>query len=344
VRVTWLPAALAVAGVLACQRPAPGTVELVVTVPPGASWSAALDSLTRRGIVRSRVLFDIAARVKGVPDQLKTGTYAFRPGEHYGVIFAALTTGRGRELRLVVPEGLMLSEIAALVERELAISQDSLIAAAGDPELVREFGVPAATLEGYLYPETYFVPDGISARRVVRVMAEEFQARWAARWTARLDSLGLTRHQLVTLASIIEGEVFDSSERRLVSAVYHNRLRIGMPLQADPTVIYALGTRRRLLERDYRIEHPYNTYRIPGLPPGPVGSPGAASLEAATAPLPRREAPYLYFVARPDRTHIFSRTLAEHTRARAAVSRMRPAPNPPPGGGGGPQPPGPSRP
>lgn len=313
-----------VLGAVACQRPDPGAATVEITIPPRATWSATLDTLTARGIVRSRLLFDIVGRARKVPANLKTGTYEIRPHERYAVIIDVLTTGRGRERRLVVPEGLMLTEIAAIVERTLAIPRDSFVAAARDTELLATVGVPAATLEGYLYPETYHVPDGIDARRLVRLMVEEFESQWEPSWATRLDSLGLTRHQLVTFASIVEGEVRVPADRPFVSAVYHNRLRIGMPLQADPTVIYALGTRRRLFERDYRIEHPYNTYRIPGLPPGPIGSPGRASIEAALYP---GDAPYLFFVAQPDGKHIFSRTLAEHNRARALVREMQRAPS-----------------
>ena len=319
------PAYLAlILGATACQRPDPGADTVEITIPPRATWNATLDTLTARGIVRSRLLFDIVGRVRKVPANLKTGTYEIRPHERYAVIIDVLTTGRGRELRLVVPEGLMLSEIAAIVERTLAIPRDSFEAAARDRELLAAFGIPAPTLEGYLYPETYHVPDGIDARRLVRLMIDEFESQWEPSWANRLETLDLTRHQLVTFASIVEGEVRVPEDRPFVSAVYHNRLRIGMPLQADPTVIYALGTRRRLFERDYRIEHPYNTYRIPGLPPGPIGSPGRASIEAALYP---GDAPYLFFVAQPDGKHIFSRTLAEHNRARAQVREMQRAPS-----------------
>jgi UPF0755 protein len=315
------------------------TVE--VTIPPGATWRATLDTLTSRGVVRSRLLFDIAGRLRDVPANLKTGTYEMRPGERYGVIFETLTTGRGREVRLVIPEGLMLAETADVVEGSLGIPRDSFLAAAQDPALLAEHGITASSLEGYLYPETYHLPEGIDARRLVRLLVEEFTAQWDSEWTARLDTLGFTRHEAVTLASIIEGEVRHAGDRPFVSAVYHNRMQIGWRLQADPTVIYALGTRRRLFERDYQIEHPYNTYRIPRLPPGPIGSPGRASIEAALYP---GDAPYLFFVAQPDGKHIFSRTLAEHSRARARVRAMRRAPSPPPGGASGPRPQGPEHP
>lgn len=326
----WLTVALA------CGRPDPDAPPLTVTVPPGATWSVAVDSLTARGIVRSRLLFTAAARLRGVPDNLKSGVYAFRPGEHFRIIFDALTTGRGVEQRLVVPEGLMLREVAALVEDELSIPADSFIAAATDPALLARLEIPAASLEGYLYPETYHVPVGVTAASLARLMTDEFETRWKPSWTRRLDTIGLTAHEIVILASIVEGEARHADDRPLVSGVYHNRLKRGMPLQADPTVIYALGERRRLFEVDYQVDHPYNTYQFRGLPPGPIGNPGEASMAAALYPA---DVPYLYFVARPDGTHMFSRTLAEHEQARRQVrdlwraQRQRPA-------GAGERPPG----
>jgi UPF0755 protein len=212
----------------------------------------------------------------------------------------------------------MLREVADLVEQRLGIPADSFLAAAADSTLLRRAGVTGRNLEGYLYPSTYYVPVGAGARDVVRQMLAQFEAAWQPTWEVRLESLGLTRHELVTLASIIEGEVRRDEDRPYVASVYHNRLRRGMRLQADPTVIYALGRRRRLFERDYQRPSPYNTYLIDGLPPGPIGQPSAASIEAALYPA---RTDFLYLVARPDGRHIFSRTLAEHRRAVREIRR-----------------------
>jgi UPF0755 protein len=185
-------------------------------------------------------------------------------------------------------------------------------------------GFPARSFEGFLRPETYAVPVGIPATELVRLMVEEFKRAWVPAWTARLDTLRMTQLELVTLASIIEGEARVDAERETIAGVYRNRLRIGMALQADPTVQYAItlltGKRRpRLYEKDYLIQSPYNTYLHPGLPPGPVDSPSRRSIEAALHPA---DVPFLYFVARPDGRHIFSRTYDEHLRAVARVRRM----------------------
>ena len=213
----------------------------------------------------------------------------------------------------------MLDEIAEAVERQLGISAEAFLAAAADTAWRDRLGIPTPTLEGYLYPSTYLVRVDATARDVVRQMVREFESRWQPDWDLRVDTLGMNRHEIVTLASIIEGEVRRDADRRYVSSVYHNRLRRGMRLQADPTVIYALGRRRRLFERDYLTRSPYNTYQIDGLPPGPIGAPSEASLQAALYPA---RTDFLFFVARPDGQHVFSRTYAEHQRAIAVVRAL----------------------
>jgi UPF0755 protein len=223
-----------------------------------------------------------------------------------------------------VPEGFTVADIAAAAEARLGLPADSIRAAATDSALLREFRVAGPSLEGYLLPETYFVSRLISARALVREMAELFARSWRPDWDAKATALGLDRHQLVTLASIVEGEARVDGDRPLVAAVYLNRIRLGMPLQADPTVQYAIqvttGSRKpRLLERDYLFPSRYNTYLHPGLPPGPVGAPSVKSIEAVLAPA---AVPYLYFVADLDGTHVFTRTYGEHLRA---IARIRTA-------------------
>jgi UPF0755 protein len=192
-----------------------------------------------------------------------------------------------------------------------------------DTALQRELGIQPspAGVEGYMYPTTYVVPMGINARDLVRIMTREFIDRWQPEWDARLAELNMTRHQIVTLASIIEAEVRYRPDRPYVSAVYHNRLRRGMALQADPTVIYAHGRRlRRVWEKNLQIRSPYNTYLHPGLPPGPISQPRDSSIIAALNPA---SIGYLYFVAQPDGKHIFSATYADHL---AAIKRVRQRP------------------
>lgn len=309
----------ALALVAACRAGGPNGPRVQVTIPPGASLSAAADSLRARGIIGSTAAFTFYARLFGKTDEIKAGVYEFVPNLPVLSVLRIVTSGREVLRRLVIPEGLMLSEVAWYVEQQLGIPAAEFTAAAHDSVLVRQVGAARGVLEGYLYPSTYLVRHGVTAPEVVRMMTEEFRGRWRPEWNHRLYALGLTRQEAVTLASIIEGEVRFAPDRPYVSSVYHNRLQRGMRLQADPTVIYALGRRRRLFEKDYQVRSPHNTYLIDGLPPTPIGQPSSASLEAALYP---ERTGFLYLVARPDGKHVFSRTLREHVRAVAEVRRM----------------------
>jgi len=309
------PALLAIALWLGGCNPRPQET-VRITIPRGTPLKLVAETLEARGVIPSAALLTFHARILGRQREIRAGTYDFPSPTSTRRAIEILLYGREAEVRLAVPEGLTLSELAALVEDRLGISRDSFLAAASDPATLEEFGIPGSTAEGYLYPSTYFLSLETDAREVVRRMLSEFENRWQPRWDQRLEALGLTRHEAVTLASIIEGEVRYAPDRPWVSSVYHNRLRLGMRLQADPTVIYALGQRRRLYEKDYQFPSPYNTYLIDGLPPGPIGQPSAASIEAALNPA---KSDFLYLVARSDGKHIFSRTLREHLEAVAAV-------------------------
>jgi UPF0755 protein len=236
-----------------------------------------------------------------------------------------LAHGEKAALRFTVPEGLTIPEVASLAAERLGIPPDSFVAAARDSGAATALlGMRVPSFEGFLRPETYLLPADIKGRELVRVMAEGFKAEWAPAWDARLDSLKMNRVALVTLASIVEGEARADEERETIAGVYHNRLRIGMPLQADPTVQYAIMLKRgkrkpRLFVKDYQIASPYNTYLNRGLPPAPVNSPGRRSIEAALYPANVR---YLYFVAGADGHHVFSRTYNEHLRAIRQIRRM----------------------
>ena len=302
-----------------------GPDSIIVTIPRGATLAAAIDSLAARDVIRSPGLFDVYARLRGLGSGLKSGVYGFRPDEPWGEVVDALKRGRGTLVRWSVPEGLMLSEVAAQAQAQLGVPRDSFLTAARDPEVLRRLGLdPRATsAEGYLYPTTYTVRVHIGARELVRLMTDRFIDAWTPDWQARLDSLRLSRQQLVTLASIIQAEVRYAPDREYVAAVYYNRLKRGMRLEADPTVIYAYGRRlKRVYEKNLLIRSPYNTYLHPGLPPGPISQPDTASLRAALYPA---SVPFLYFVAQPDGKHIFSVTFSEHLAAIRAVHRMRTA-------------------
>ncbi|HSR14331.1 MAG TPA: endolytic transglycosylase MltG [Gemmatimonadales bacterium] len=308
----------------ACQATPGGPVERVV-IPRGATFRQATDSLAAHGLIRWRPWFLLAARVGQFDRAIRPGVYEFVPGTPALGILRDLRAGRMVVVRMTVPEGRTLTDIAAIAEERLAIPADSVVAASRDTALLRHYGIPGTSAEGYLAPETYLVPADATAGELVRLLLDQFQAGWEAGWTARLDSIPLDRHQVVILASIVEGEAQVDEERPVIAGVYLNRLRIGMALQADPTVQYAIqlatGTRKpRLVNADYAFPSPYNTYLNPGLPPGPVGSPGRKSIEAVLYPA---SVPYLYFVASGGGRHAFSRTYDEHLRhvARARAGR-----------------------
>lgn len=322
-----------------CEYGSPDCV--AITIPRGASLRAAVDSLVAHGLVRRRGWFTLYARLRGLGTGLKSGLYEFHRDVRWATLVHELTLGRGALVRFTVPEGLTLDEVGDLALEQFHIPRDSFRAASEDPALLGELGIAgvAQNLEGYLYPTTYTVRPNLNARELVRLMVDEFTGHWSPVWQARLDTLRMTRHEVVTLASIVQAEVRYGPDRPYVSAVYHNRLARGMLLQADPTVVYAKGRRvRRVYEKDLTIRSPYNTYLHEGLPPGPICQPDSASLAATLYPA---AAPYLYFVARPDGKHIFSVTYAEHL---AAIRQVRQTPSAPPGRRSrDDQPPGPRR-
>jgi UPF0755 protein len=311
--------ALAAALAAACGGGGAGAEPVRVVIPRGASLRVASESLAAGGIVRAPRLFRWYAGWTGRDRAIKPGTYALRPAMRWRDLLAALVEGRGLVRTVVVREGLDLRDIAPLLARELGVPEDSVRAAAADSAWRARLGVPVATLEGYLFPATYTFPEGTTAREAVVAMLERFEAAWRPEWASRLDTLRVTRHEAVTMASLVETEARVAEDRPLVAAVYWNRVRKGMRLQADPTVQYALPRRvERVLYAHLQVASPYNTYRVEGLPPGPIASPGEASLAAALYPA---AVPYLYFVAHPDGHHEFRTTFAEHQRAIAMVRR-----------------------
>ena len=294
-----------------------------VVVPPGSTLRAAAESLDRAGVVRAARLFQAYAASRGSDRTLKPGAYSFRRGASYGEILDALARGRSIVHTMTIPEGYSISQIVPLLAKAIGAPPESVAAAVGDTALRRRLNVPTPTLEGYLFPATYTFSDGAAPRAAVEEMVREFEKRWKPAWNDRLQAMAMSRHDVVTLASIVEKEARRAEERPVIAAVYHNRLKRGMLLQADPTVQYSLGRHvQRVYYKDLDVESPYNTYKHAGLPPGPIASPGTASIEAALYPA---NVPFLFFVAHPDGHHEFRTTFEEHRRARQAVERARAA-------------------
>ncbi|HEX7241580.1 MAG TPA: endolytic transglycosylase MltG [Longimicrobiaceae bacterium] len=296
-----------------------------VTIPRGSGLSAAADSLAAHGVIGWPAGFRLYARFRGAAARIKPGVYELPAESSWGAALDKLTSGDVVEVRVTIPEGWTTREIAARLAQVTGTPADSALALLADTAAARRHGVPGPTLEGYLYPATYVFPLGTPLPEMVRTLVRRYRGSWTPAMRARADSLGMTERQVVTLASIVEKEAKVWAERPTISAVYHNRLRIGMRLQADPTVQYALGSRQsRLLYSHIRdvADNPYNTYTRAGLPPGPIASPSKGAIEATLAPA---AVDYLYFVARPDGRHVFTRSLAEHNAAKRASARERAA-------------------
>ena len=308
--------------VAACAGQPHGTPTRVI-IPRGASFGQATDSLAKAKLVGSKKMFRLYGRLTGGDRNIKPGTYLLQPGTPWKDIVSALNGGHGMVNTITIPEGYSIAQITPLLARTLKVPADSVKVAMRDTALLARLDIPNPTLEGYVFPDTYAFPLGTTARQAVREMVYSFERRWKPEWDASLVELKINRNDLVTMASIVEKEARVAEERPVIAAVYYNRLRRGMRLQADPTVQFARGRHaERVLYKDLEIESPYNTYIHKGLPPGPIASPGVASLAAAAHPA---NVPYLYFVASRDGHHEFRMTLQEHTNAIRQVRAKAPA-------------------
>jgi UPF0755 protein len=289
-----------------------------VLIPPGATFRAAAESLSAAGVIRFPRAFSAYGSLRKRDRTIRAGTYTLTRRQSWNELIAVLHTGRGATRTVTIPEGYSLLQVIPLLARTMEVPAESLEAAVRDSSVRARLDARAETLEGYLFPDTYTFSVGSTARQLIAIMVARFEQIWRPEWDRRLAELHRTRHEIITLASIVEKEVRISSERPVVSGVYWNRLRIGMALQADPTVLYALGRNNvRVRYSDLTVDSPYNTYRRPGLPPGPIAAPGAAAIDAALNPA---KVPYRYFVARPDGRHEFRVTYSEHL---AAVQQIR---------------------
>jgi len=300
----------------------PRGAQKVVLIERGLNVYQIAGRLHEAGIVRHPGRFVLAAKLLGVAKKLKAGRYEITAEEAKPLrLLRILRSGRVSSIRVTIPEGLTCRQIAGKLHREIALDSARFMAVVRDSALLRQYGLQAPSLEGFLFPDTYDFFWGESERAVVRRMVDHFFAVLPDSVRRKAEEMGWSLVRLVTLASIIQGEAMVKSEMPVISAVYHNRLRRGMLLQADPTLQYLIPNGpRRLTNRDKQIDSPYNTYRYPGLPPGPINNPGLAAIIAAAFPA---DTPYLYFVANGDGTHTFSRTLREHLRAKRKLDEIR---------------------
>lgn len=291
------------------------------TIRQGETLDVVLNRLHSEGIIRRSHALRLWARVMGWDRHVRAGRYMIGAGMSSSEILRTFVDGPRLLQRVTIPEGLRLQETLGILSDSLGFAGPPLRQASADSSWLLSLGLPVPSLEGYLYPETYYFDPGTPERAVIEHLVRSALDYFTPEKIQRARDLGLSVHEVVTLASIIEAEAKIAEERPRISAVFHRRLRRGLPLQADPTVQYAVGkTGEPLTSEDLLVDSPYNTYLVQGLPPGPINSPGAASLDAALEPLePCRD---LYFVAHPDGSHIFSETLAAHEAARRRMRRL----------------------
>jgi UPF0755 protein len=306
---------LAAAWVLGAMR-GPGAGEdaiVLVNIPRGTPFAQVVNLLDEKGLIRSRLLFRATAYLYSAPQQIKAGEYEFSKSMSAGDLLQKLIRGEVKAYSIVVPEGFTVRQIAARLAANGLVDEKEFLRLARDRDTLAALKIPAASAEGFLFPDTYRFDRTMDARTILKTMTDRFQVKVTGGMIEQARAQGLGAREWVTLASIIEKETGRKDEMPLVSAVFRNRLRIGMPLQSDPTVIYGIenfdgNLTRKHLER----QNPYNTYLNRGLPPGPICNPGTDALAAALNPAP---VDYLYFVSRNDGSHQFSATLAEHGRA-----------------------------
>jgi UPF0755 protein len=293
-----------------------------VEVPASQGVLAIAQLLQDQGVIRSRPAFVGLAILRGTARTLKAGEYEVPRGASLLAVLELLESGRVKPHLLTVLEGATVREVSRQIEAEGLAPADDVVRVATNPLFAASLGVEAPSLEGYLFPDTYQVTKGMRIEEILGRMVHRFREKVGTpAVVAEARRQALTLHQLVTLASIVEKEAVLAAERPLIARVFINRLKRDMPLQADPTVAYALGKEGRAPTRDdLQVENPFNTYRYRGLPPGPIGSPGQAAVEAVLRPA---DAPYLYFVAIDDRAHHFSTTLEEHHQAVARYRQHR---------------------
>ncbi len=282
-----------------------------LTVPKGAGLSSVAKELKQAGVIRSSLHLRLVARLKGLDYRMQAGDYRISAAMVPGEILEKLANGQTDACKFTLPEGYSIYQAAELLDKQGIFDRARFLAACSNRELLETLGISGKTAEGYLYPGTYSIGFQMDETGLVTEMVREFRHRTDA-LKPRIDASGRSLEQVLVLASMIEREAVSVEEKPLIASVFLNRLRIGMPLQSDPTAIYGVrvfgGT---VTKQDLQRSSPYNTYQIKGLPPGPIGNPGIDSLQAVLQPA---KTDYLYFVARKDGTHQFSRTLAEHNQ------------------------------
>lgn len=298
-----------------------GGRQIEIEIPEGASYRQAIDILEKNNLIRDRNLFTVVGRIARLDKRIRAGYYVFWGNMSPIQVLKKLKSGKIIEFEITIIEGDSLLEIGRKLAYNKIMSSEAFNLLAKDKGFLVSLNIDAPSLEGYLFPQTYKFAKGAKPVAVLKLMVNKMRDEFNNKLRGRAEEIGWSENQILTLASIIEREAKTDEERPLISAVYHNRIKRGMPLQADPTAIYGLKSNRHKITRnDLRKKTDYNTYVIKGLPPGPIASPGIKSIQAALYPA---KVPYLYFVSKNDGTHHFSKTLSEHNAAIKRIKAMK---------------------
>lgn len=303
-----------------------GSEKIVINIPKGASTGLAAKLLQEKKLIHSSAVFKLYFRINKFDGKLKPGDYSLKRNMSVPEIAKKLVAGSVISYSFTIPEGFNTKQIADSLEKKGFINRQKFMQLVATEDFGYDFlqDLPQneRRLEGYLFPDTYHITQDTDEKAILQMMLDRFNQEISADYSKKAEALGLSLHEAITLASIIEREAVKDSERVKVSAVFHNRLRIGMKLESCATIQYALGEQKtRLLYSDLRIESPYNTYKYSGLPPGPIASPGSPSLKASVNP---ENVDYLFFVVSENGEHSFSETLAQHNKAKAKyVTRFK---------------------
>ncbi len=288
-------------------------VKKIVILSQGQKLPAISNKLHKAGIIQYPSKFRLLARLKRFDTRIKAGEYILSSAMPPNRILEILVTGIVRLHKITIPEGCNLYQIALITKKAGLVNIDDFLSFATDTSLAHKMGIEAKTFEGYLFPETYYFPKGVTSKKIISTMVQRFRSIFTPEWKNRAEQLRLSVHEVVTLASIIEKETGAAFERPIISSVFHNRLKRRMRLESDPTVIYGLKEfSGNITRKDLKTPTPYNTYIIKKLPPGPIANPGIESIKAALFPADTR---FLYFVSKQNNTHKFSTNFKDHARA-----------------------------
>ena len=292
-----------------------------VTIPKGASLNEVGITLKNNNIIHNKQSFQLAVKILGYEKDIPAGRFRIEKASTNYAIIDQLVNGKQLTKKVTIREGWTISMIAKELDEKLGIKTHFFEDATHNKNLLDKWGIQAKSFEGYLFPNTYQFNENELPSDIINVMVQEYKRNLSDEMLLQMNQIKMSEQEVLTLASIIEGEAIYDKERAIISGVYHNRLKKGMRLQADPTIQYILEDGpRRLLNRDLKIVSPYNTYLNKGLPPGPINNPGIESIKAALFPT---ESDYLYFVARGDGYHTFSKTEKQHNKAKRDFQKVR---------------------